>query len=167
MRIITGDDHIINIEKERTPTGISMNKESWVMITRLKTSISDNRGEMLELGMRSLLEAIKRGTQPANHTIRDGVSYSRLYVDLMQLAIQKSILDIELEDGPLSNRSNNKKSPNSVHVSNKSKSLIIATPMLLLKTTRHKTCLVALKRAIRSTLDHIDPLASNRSHLRW
>jgi len=101
MRIITGDDHIINIEKERTPTGISMNKESWVMITRLKTSISDNRGEMLELGMRSLLEAIKRGTQPANHTIRDGVSYSRLYVDLMQLAIQKSILDIELEDGPL------------------------------------------------------------------
>jgi len=101
MRIITGDDHIINIEKERTPTGISMNKESWVMITRLKTSISDNRGEMLELGMRSLLEAIKRGTQPANHTIRDGVSYSRLHVDLMQLAIQKSILDIELEDGPL------------------------------------------------------------------
>jgi hypothetical protein len=131
-----------------------MNKESWVMITRLKTSISDNRGEMLELGTRSLLEAIKRGTQPANHTIRDGVSCSRLHVDLlMQLAIQKSILDIELEDGPLSNRSNNKKSPNSVHVSNKSKSLVIATPMLLLKTTRHKTCLVALKRAIRSSLD--------------
>ena len=51
-------------------------------------------------------------------------------------------------------------------MSNRSKSLIIVTTMLLLKATRHKASLVALKRAIRSSLDLIDPLASNRSGVR-
>jgi len=39
--------------------------------------------------------------------------------------------------------------------------------MLLLKATHHKTSLVSLMRAIRSSLDLIDSLASNMSHLRW
>jgi len=74
LRIITSNDHVINIEKkECTPTGRSVNKESWVMITGFKASINDHRGEVLEPSTRSLLEAIKRATQPANHTIRDGV----------------------------------------------------------------------------------------------
>jgi len=38
--------------------------------------------------------------------------------------------------------------------------------VLLLKTTSYKTSLVALKGAIKASLDFIDPLASNRSHLR-
>ena len=50
---------------------------------------------------------------------------------------------------------------------NKSKSLIIFMTMLLLKATHHKTSLVSLMRAIRSSLDLIDSLASNMSHLRW
>jgi hypothetical protein len=104
--------------------------------------------------------------QPANHTIRDKVPWRWLHVDLLtQLAIKKSILNIELEDGP--RRSNSKKSPNSGHVGNRSKGLIIVTAVLLLKTTRHKTSLVALKRAIIMGLDVVDPLARNRSRLRW
>ena len=75
--------------------------------------------------MRSLLEAIKRATQLTNNTIWDRVFWRWLHVDLFtQLAIQKNILDIELEDLPLSNRSNNKKSPNTGHVSDRSKCLI-------------------------------------------
>ena len=42
LRVVTGDDHVINIEKKKCAT----------------TSISDNRGEVLKLGPRSLLEAI-------------------------------------------------------------------------------------------------------------
>jgi hypothetical protein len=164
MRVTTSDDHV-DIE-ECLPTRRSVNKEGGIMITGLKTSINDNRGKVLKPGTRSLLEAVKRAMQPANHTIRDRVPWRWLHVDLTQLTIKKGILDIKLENGPLSNRSNNKKSPNSGHVGNRGKSLIIVTTVLLLKTTRHKTILVALKRAIRSSLDLIDPLASNGSHVR-
>jgi len=122
---------------------------------------------VLKPGPRSLLEAVKRSTQPTNHASRDRIPRRWLHVDLlMQLSIKKSILNIELGDRPLPHRSNSKESPNSGHVSNRSKSLIIVTTMLLLKATRHKASLVALKRAIRSSLDLIDPLASNRSGVR-
>ena len=84
----------------------------------------------------------------------------------MQLSIKKSILNIELGDGPLPHRSNSKESPDSGHVSNRSKSLIIVRTMLLLKATRHKASLVALKRAIGSSLDLIDPLEGDRSGVR-
>jgi hypothetical protein len=145
-----------------------VNKKSRIMVAGFKASINDNRGEVLKPGPRSLFEAIKRTTQTANHASRDRIPRRWLHVDLLtQFSIKKSILDINLEDGPLPNRSNSEKSPNNGHMSNRSKSLIIVTSMLLLKATRHKTSLVALKRAIRSSLDLIDPLASDMSHLRW
>jgi hypothetical protein len=144
-----------------------VDKESGVVVAGLKTSINDNRGEALKPGPRSLLEAVERASQPANHAIRNRVSWRWLHVDLLtQLAIEKGILDIKLGDGPLSDRSNSKKSPDCGHVSNGSKGLIIITTLLLLKTTGHKTSLVALNGTIRASLDLVDPLASNRSHLR-
>jgi hypothetical protein len=58
LRVITSDEHIINIEKkECPPMRRSVNKEGRVMITGRKASISDNRGEVLEPGTRGLLEA--------------------------------------------------------------------------------------------------------------
>jgi len=50
----------------------SVNKESLVMTTGLKTRINDHR-EVLKPSKRSLLEVVKRATQPANHNIQDGV----------------------------------------------------------------------------------------------
>ncbi|RLN36400.1 hypothetical protein C2845_PM03G16960 [Panicum miliaceum] len=169
LRVITGNDHVINIEeKKRAPTRRSMDKESKIMVTWLEASISDNRGEVLKPGPRSLLEAVKRSTQPTDQAIRDRITRGWLHIDLLlPFSIKKSILNIKLGDGPPPHRSNNKKSPDSGHVSNRSKSLIIVTTMLLLETTHHKTSLVALKRAIRSSLNLIDPLASNRSGMRW
>ena len=59
LRVITGDDHVINIEKKKCATmRRSVDKEGRVVVTWLKASINDNRGEVLKLGPRSLLEAI-------------------------------------------------------------------------------------------------------------
>jgi len=96
LRVITGDDHVINIEKKKcAATRRSVNKEGMIMITGLKASISDNRGEVLKPGPRGLLEAVKRSTQPANHAIRNRIPQRWLHVDLLtQLTIMESILNI-------------------------------------------------------------------------
>lgn len=67
---------------------------------------------------------------------------------LMQLTIKKGIIDIELRNGLVANRSHRKKNTNSGHVSHRSKHLVIVTTTLLLKTTSHKTSLISLKRTI-------------------
>jgi hypothetical protein len=72
---------------------------------------------------------------------------------LTQLTIKKVILHIKLRDGPLLNRSHGKESVNSGHMSNRSKSLIIISTLLLLKTTSNKMSLIALKRVIRASLN--------------
>jgi hypothetical protein len=74
----------------------------------------------------------------------------------------KNILHIKLIDGPLSNRNHSKKSVNSDHMSNRSKSLIIITTLLLLKIMSNKTSLIALKRTIRASLNLIYSLTSDR-----
>jgi hypothetical protein len=51
-----------------------VDKERGVVVAGLKTSISDNRGEALKPGPRSLLEAVERATQPTNHAIQNRVS---------------------------------------------------------------------------------------------
>jgi hypothetical protein len=81
---------------------------------------------------------------------------------LTQLTIKKGILHIKLRDKPLPNRSHSKKSVNSGHMSNRSKSLIIIPVLLLLKTMSNKTSLIALKRTIRASLILIDPFTSDR-----
>jgi hypothetical protein len=83
---------------------------------------------------------------------------------LMQLTIKQDILGIKLRDGPLPNRSHDKKSVNSGHMSNKSKSLIIIMTVLLLKATSNKTSPIALKKTIRASLNVIDPLTSDQTN---
>jgi hypothetical protein len=88
------------------------------------------------------------------------------YVNLpTQLTIKKVILYIKLRDGPLPNRSHDKKSVNSGHMSNRRKSLIIITTMLLLKTTSNKTSLIALKRTVRTSLNLIDSLTNDQTDM--
>ena len=80
--IITSNDHIIDIEKKRATTRGSVDKESRLVVIGLKNSINDSSGEALKPGLRSLLEAVERATQPANHSIRDSVSQRWMHVDL-------------------------------------------------------------------------------------
>jgi hypothetical protein len=47
-------------------------------------------------------------------------------------------------------------------MSNRSKTLIIITILLLLKTTSNKTSLIALRRTIRASLNLIESLTSDR-----
>jgi hypothetical protein len=101
-----------------------------------------------------------------NHTLRDRIHRWWTHVNiLMQLTIKKDILYIKLRDGPLMNRSHGKKSVNSAHMSNKSKSLIVIMILLLLKTTGNKTSLIALKRTVRVSPNVIDPIISNRTNM--
>jgi hypothetical protein len=51
-------------------------------------------------------------------------------------------------------------------MSHKSKGLIIAATMLLLKTTSNKTGLIMLERAIGASFDLINPLACDRTSMR-
>ena len=64
-------------------TRISVDKEDRVVITWLKASITDNRGEVLKPGPRSVLEAVKRSTQPANHASRNRIPRRWMHVDLL------------------------------------------------------------------------------------
>ena len=60
LRVITGDDHVINIGEKKRAATRSVDKESRIAVTWLEASISDNRGEVLKPDPRSLLEPIKR-----------------------------------------------------------------------------------------------------------
>jgi hypothetical protein len=150
LRVVTREDHVIDIEKKKcATTRRGVNKESRIVVTGLEASIDDNRGETLEPSSRSLLKTIEGTTQPTNHPIRNGVPWRWLHIDfLTELTIEEGILDIQLRYRPLTNRGNSKKGPNSGHVSDRSKSLLIVNTILLLKTTRHKAGFVALKGAI-------------------
>jgi hypothetical protein len=130
-----------------------------------KTSSSDHRGKTLKPSVRSLLKAIKGATKMTNYTLRDRIPGWCAHVNiLMQLTIKKDILHIRLRDGSLPNRRHYKKSANSGHMSNMSKSLIIIMTLLLLKTISNETSLIALKRTIRASLNLIDPLVSDRTN---
>jgi hypothetical protein len=124
-----------------------VDKKSQIMSVGEKTSSSDHRGKMLKPCVRSLLKAIKEATKVTNHTLRDRILRWWSHVNtLTQLTIKKVILHIKLRDGSLLNKSHNKKSVNSGYMSNKSKSLIIITSLLLLKTTSNEMSLIALRR---------------------
>jgi hypothetical protein len=142
-----------------------VDKESQIMSAGEKTSSYGHRGKPLKPSPRSLLKAIKGATKVTNHTLRDRIPRWWTHVHfLTQLTIKKCILHIKLRNGPLPNRSHNKKSVNSGHMSNRSKSLIIITTLLQLKTTSNKTSLIALKRTIRASLNLIHPLTSDRTN---
>jgi hypothetical protein len=142
-----------------------VNKESQIISTDRKTSSCDHRGKTLKPSPRSLLKAIKGATKVTNHTLKDRIPRQWTHVNILtQLTIKKDILHIKLRDRPLPNRSHNKKSVNSGHMNNMSKSLIIIMILLLLKTTSSKTSLIVLNRTIRASLNLIDPLTSDRTN---
>jgi hypothetical protein len=89
LRIITRDDHIIDIEKMKcATTRRSVDKKSRIMVTGLEANIDDNRGEMLKLSPRSLLKTTEGTTQPTNQTIQNKVRCRWLHIDfLLKLAI--------------------------------------------------------------------------------
>jgi hypothetical protein len=139
-----------------------VNEESQMMSASRKNSCCDHRDKALKPSSRSLLKAIKGVTKVTNHTLRNRIPRWWTHVNLlMQLTIKKDILDINLRDGPLPNRSHDK-SVNSGHMSNMSKGLIIITTVLLLKTTGNKMSLIVLKRIVRASLNLIDPLTSDQ-----
>jgi hypothetical protein len=166
LRIIISNDHIINIEKEKSAsTRRSVNKQRWIMSTRRETSSSHHRGEALKPGTRSLFQAIKRTSEMTNHPIGNRIPRRRLHVNLLtQLSIEEGVLNIKLRYRPVSNRSDSKKSAHSGHMSHRGKSLIIVTAVLLLKAMSNKTRFVALKRSIRAGLNFIDPLTRDRTN---
>ena len=62
-----------------------------------ETGSSDNRGEALKPGTRSLLDSIERMTKPTYMTIRNKVTRWRMHVDfLTQLTMKESILHVKL-----------------------------------------------------------------------
>lgn len=67
------------------------------MLAGNETGSSDNRGEALKLGTRSLFEAIERTTKSTYVTIRNKVTRRRMHVDfLTQLTMKEGILHIKL-----------------------------------------------------------------------
>jgi hypothetical protein len=166
LSVITSDDHVVHVKKEKGPTTRShVDKKSRIMSAGRKTSSCDHRGKMLKPSLRSLLKAIKGATKMTNHALKDRIPRWWTHVNILtQLTIKKDILHIKLGDGPAPNRSHGKKSVNSGHMSNRSKSLIIILTMLLLKTTSNKTGLIPLKRTIRASLNLIYPLTSDQTN---
>jgi hypothetical protein len=144
-----------------------VNEKSRIMLTSNKSSSNDNRGEALKPSTKGLFEIIERTTKTTNMTLRNRVARWWVHVDLlMQLTVKKSILHVKLRDGPPTNRSHCNKSMNGDPMNNRSKSLLIVTTILLLKTTTNKTRFIALNRAIRVGFDLIDPLACDRNSRR-
>jgi hypothetical protein len=130
-----------------------------------KTSSCDHRGKTVKPSLSSLLKAIKRATKMTNHALKDRIPRWWTHVNILtQLVFKKCILHVKLRDGLAPNRSHHKKSVNSGHMSNRSKSLIIISIMLLLKTTSNKTGLIPLKRTIKVSLNLIYPLTSDRTN---
>jgi hypothetical protein len=168
LRIITSDDHIVNIEEKKSAsTRRSVNKQRRIMSTRGETSSGHHRGKSLKPGVRGLFQAIKRAPKTADHPIRNRIPRRRLHINLLtQLTIEKGVLNIKLRHRPVANGGNRKKSAHSGHMSHRSKSLIIVTALLLLKATSHKTRFIALKRSIRAGLNFVDPLARDGTNTR-
>jgi hypothetical protein len=164
LRVITSDDHVINVKKEKShTTRWHVDKESRIISAGGKTSSCDHRGKTLKLSPRNLLKDIKEVTKVTNHALRDRIPRWSTHVNILtQLTIKKDILHIKLRDGPAPNKSHDKKNVNSGHMSNMSKSLIIISVMLLLKITSNKTCLISLKRTIKVSLNLIYPLTSDQ-----
>jgi hypothetical protein len=166
LRVITSNDHVVHVKKKKSPTTRWLvDKESRIMSAGEKTSSCDHRGKTLKPSPRSLLKAIKGATKVTNYALRDRIPRWWTHVNILtQLIIKKVILHIKLRDGLSLNRSHNKKSVNSSHMSNRSKSLIIISTMLLLKTTSNKMSLISLKWTIRATLNLIYQLTSDQTN---
>jgi hypothetical protein len=90
-RIITGDDHIINIEEEKGPSlRRSVNKQRGIMCVGGEMASYHDRCKAFKTSARDLFQAIKRAPKATNHASRERVPWRRLHVNLLtQLTIEK------------------------------------------------------------------------------
>jgi hypothetical protein len=84
LRVITSDDHIVHIKKEKSPTTRwHVDKESRIMNADGKTSRCDHRGKTLKPSLRSLLKALKGETKVANHALKDRIPRWWTHVNIL------------------------------------------------------------------------------------
>jgi hypothetical protein len=84
LRIITSDDHIVNIEEKKSASiRRNVNKQRWIISARREASSSHHRGETLKSGARGLFQATKRAPKMADHPIRNRISQRRLHINLL------------------------------------------------------------------------------------
>jgi hypothetical protein len=91
LRVITSDDHVIHVKKEKShTTRWHVEEKSRIMSAGRKISSCDHRGKTLKPSLRSLLKAIKGATDVTNHNLRDRIPKWRTHVNiLMYLTIKK------------------------------------------------------------------------------
>jgi hypothetical protein len=83
LRVITSDDHVVHIKKEKGPTmRWHVDKKSWIMSADGKTSGCDHRGKTLKPSPRSLLKAIKGAMKMTNHTLMDRIPRWWMHVNI-------------------------------------------------------------------------------------
>jgi hypothetical protein len=84
LRVITSDDHVIHVNKEKSPTTRwHMNEESWIMSAGGKISSYDHRGKTLKPSPRCLLKAVTGMTKVANHTLRHRIPKWLMHVHIL------------------------------------------------------------------------------------
>ena len=137
-RIISSNNHIINIKKNTSDTSRgSSDKESSVMRTRSETLLNDNWAKLFKPSLRSLLEAIKSMTKAANLTAWVWIARGWLHVHFfVEVSIEESILYIHLINKPTTNSSHNNETSDRCKMSNKSKCFLIVNTILLSRGVR-------------------------------
>ena len=134
-RIISNNNHIINIKKNKSDTSRgSLDKQSSVMRTRSETLLSNNWAKLFKPSSRSLLEAIKSTTKAANLTAWVWIARRWLHVHFfMEVSIEESILHIHLIKRPTANSSHSNETSDRCKASNMSKCFLIVNTILLSK----------------------------------
>ena len=134
-RIISSNNHIINIKKNKSDIGRgSSDEESSVMRTRSETLLSNNWAKLFKSSLRSLLEAIKSMAKATNLTAWVWIARGWLYVHLfLKVSIEESILHIHLIKRWTANSSHSNETSDRCKASNKSKCFLIVNAILLSK----------------------------------
>ena len=134
-RIISSNNHIINIKKNKSNTNRgSSDKESSVMRTRSETLLRNNCAKLFKPSLRSLLEAIKSMTKARNLTAWVWIARGWLHVHFfLEVSIEESILHIHLIKRPTTNSNHNNQTSNRCKANNRSKCFLIVNAILLSK----------------------------------
>ena len=134
-RIISSNNHIINIKKDKSDTNRgSLDKESSVMRTRSETLLSNNWAKPFKPSSRSLLKAIKSTAKATNLTAWVWIAKGWLHVHFfLEVSIEESILHFHLIKRPMMNSSHSNETSNRCKASNRSKCFLIVNAILLSK----------------------------------
>jgi hypothetical protein len=93
FRVVTSDDHVINIEKKKSPTTRRcVYKYHKIMCARKKASCRHHRGKTLKIGARGLLKAIEGALETTDHAIRNRIPWSGcIYTSSRNLPLRKAL----------------------------------------------------------------------------